>query len=528
MVDARAATDPGDLSDTRRLAVLLTAAEAYPKLETLFLAAERRISGSFLVFDLTTELRSPEARRIGRTWFDLVVHTLRRGVAIDMVISDVDPLMRPVMHRAAWQSVRLFRAAAEAAGPAAQLEAVAARHGALTGALPGLLLAPVILYRQYRIAGWLNRLSPAERADALRDMPGVAAAMLGDASGRVRPRHWPLPRLVPGTHHQKLAVIDGRILFVGGLDLDERRFDNPSHDRPTEETWHDVQVVLTGAPADAAQAHLDSFRAVTAGRAAPPPQGGLLRTLSRQRGRRGWWHLGPEPVLTELADAHLAAIPQARHLIYIETQYFRDRHLARALSEAGKANPGLSLILILPGAPDELAFDRKTGIDVRAGEWLQARALKQLHHAFGRRLLVAGPAQQRRLSTEHPLFRDRLHGAPIIYVHSKVSVFDDRTAIVSSANLNGRSLKWDTEAGVQISDLPSVAALRHRLMAHWLPPDAGPEFFAPDQAVAHWRALARANARAAPEDRRGFIVPYDMRAPARDGRAVPLLPEELV
>jgi phospholipase D1/2 len=51
-----------------------------------------------------------------------------------------------------------------------------------------------------------------------------------------------LPRLHPATHHQKLAVFDRRRLYIGGLDLDERRWDTPEHDRPGAETWQDLQL----------------------------------------------------------------------------------------------------------------------------------------------------------------------------------------------------------------------------------------------------------------------------------------------
>ena len=44
--------------------------------------------------------------------------------------------------------------------------------------------------------------------------------------------------------------------------------------------------------------------------------------------------------------------------------------------------------------------------------------------------------------------RASLDGAPIIYLHAKASVFNNELAVVSSANLNGRSMRWDTEAGL--------------------------------------------------------------------------------
>lgn len=523
-----AAIIPGQTAVPRPVKLLLTAQEAYPELERMVLAAEREIWGSFLVFDLATRLRSPEARELGETWFDLIVDTLRRGVAIHIVISDVDPVLRGAMHRAAWRTMRMFVAAAVCAGPDARLRVMPAMHASETGIVPRLAFWPVILFKLARTARWLNNLPDDMRTAALRDMPGVLRCLRLRPNGRFRPRLWPVPRLFPGTHHQKLAVIDRKSLYVGGLDLDERRYDSPAHDRVTQQTWHDVQLRIDGgSPVSSAQAHLETFLSTVEGRQPPVAAPGLLRTLSRRR-RHPNLHLGPEPLVAEIYDAHVAAIAGARRLIYMETQYFRDRRVAKHLAAAASANPALSLILILPGAPDDLAFKHKTGLDVRGGEWLQSRCLRRLERAFGPRLFVGGPAQRRRWRSTHPLGRDKLHDAPIIYVHAKLSVFDDDIAIVSSANLNGRSMRWDTEAGVQLDEPGTVAALRHRVMAHWLPPDAAPGYTDPRRAVRLWRALALNNAALPPERRQGFILPYDVEKAERDGRMVPLLPEEMV
>ena len=149
---------------TRSVRIMLTASEAYPALERAFLGAVSEVWASFLVFDLTTELRSPEALTIGRTWFDLVVHTLNRGVSLHIVISDVDPIARAAMHRAATRHLRLFSAAAAVANPGARLTVVRARHPAETGALVRLAIWPYIMKKVFRTAGWLNRLSPGKRA----------------------------------------------------------------------------------------------------------------------------------------------------------------------------------------------------------------------------------------------------------------------------------------------------------------------------------------------------------------------------
>ncbi|MBC7140710.1 MAG: hypothetical protein H5U18_00880, partial [Rhodobacteraceae bacterium] len=49
---------------------LLTAEQAYPALEREFLGARAEIWASFRIFDLTTRLRSDEAREVGKTWID--------------------------------------------------------------------------------------------------------------------------------------------------------------------------------------------------------------------------------------------------------------------------------------------------------------------------------------------------------------------------------------------------------------------------------------------------------------------------
>lgn len=510
--------------------VFITASEAYPALERAFLEARSEIVAGFRVFDLKTRLRSPEGLAIGKTWFDLVIHTLKRGVAIRIVISDFDPVARPRLHRATWRSMRMFCAAAELAGPGARLTVTPSMHAAVVGTGPRLILWPLAQSRLLRISGWLRRMIGAPRSAALRDMPGIRHLLIAK-DAFPRPRFLTLPPLYPATHHQKLAVFDGHRLYIGGLDLDERFYDTPEHRQPAHETWHDVQLMVTGAVAADARAHLCSFLDVVANEAPPseqsPSRTGLrfVRTLSRQRRRGGWRFLSPEPLVSEIEAAHHDAIPQAQRLIYVETQYFRDRRLARRLAKAARANPTLAMILILPAAPDDVAFEGATGIDARLGEFLQAKCLRILRRGFGRRLFVGGAAQPRRTKARG---RDQLKGAPLVYIHAKVSIFDDLRAIVSSANLNGRSLRWDTEAGLVLTAPPHVAQLRQRLMAHWLPPDAGKDYFDPDRALHAWAALAARNAKLPPERRRGFLLPYDLRTAENFGRAAPLLPDELV
>lgn len=510
--------------------ILVTAAEAYPALERAFLAAEHEIVAGFRVFDLKTALRSPEALAVGATWFDLIIHTLRRGVEVRIVLADFDPVARPRLHRATWRTVRMFWAAAEMAGPDARLEVVPSMHSAVAGIWPRLLFWPVVKSRLGRVAGWLRRQVESHRMTALREMPGVER-MLVAKDEIPRPRVFVVPPLYPATHHQKLAVFDGRRLYIGGLDLDERFYDTPDHRQPAHETWHDVQLVLDGPVAGDARAHLLDFLAIISGETDPagpaPDRDGLrfVRTLSRRRVRGAWRFISPEPAVNEIEMAHREAIAGAERLIYVETQYFRDRSLARRLAEEARKKPELRMILILPAAPDDVAFEGSTGIDARLGEFLQAKCLRILRRGFGRRLFVGGAAQPRRTRAKG---RAQLRGAPLVYIHAKVSIFDEQRAIVSSANLNGRSLRWDTEAGVVLSDPETVVALRQRLMAHWLPEGAAADFFDPLRAVPAWWALATRNAKLAPDRRRGFLLPYDLKSAEKFGRAFPLVPDEMV
>lgn len=507
-----------------RAKLLLTAAEAYPALEVAFLEARKSIHASFRIFDLDTKLRSRKARMIGRTWFDLVVHVLKRGVELRVDLCDFDPCGAPELHRKTWSSVRMFAAARELAGPRARLVVRPLLHPAQAGIVPRIGFWPLIWRKLGRHADWLNAMPEAERRAALRDMPGLAPHLRIGAEGKVSRRMGRPACLWPATHHQKLAVFDDRLLYIGGLDLNDRRYDTPEHRRKSEQTWHDVQVMMTGPVVREAKAHLESFHESCQGADMAQPPRRLLRTLSQKRGVAGF-HLGPKPYRSEIESAHEMLINRAQQLIYLETQFFRSRRLARHLAKAARSNPRLGLILMLPAAPERLAFSQRISADVRYGEFLQARAIETLADAFGGRLFVGAPAAPRGPKGQG---EDRTNGAPLVYIHAKVSIFDDDAALVTSANLNGRSLSWDSEAGVYLRRNDGIEEMRHRVMRHWLPKGAEEAFFDPVRAVSAWSELARANAAKPPEERQGFLMPYDLAAARRVGRRLPFLPEEML
>ena len=506
----------------RHFEVLLTAEEAYPALEREFMAAQDSIIAGFRIFDASTRLRSDEARALGETWHDLIAHTLRRGVRVSIAITDFDPVVRLGNHRYTWHCVRQLHAAAEMSGRPDLLRVTAAMHAARVGLLPRLLLWPRLIKEINSGLADVD-LSDAVKHKAFLDTAPRLRPMLRETDDGLAARRFPPPALVPATHHQKLAVFDRRRLYIGGLDLNDRRYDTKAHRQSAEQTWHDTQVIVDGPVAEEAAAHLESFEEVTAGQ---PPQKTslLLRTLSRKR-RVALPYMSPKPIVSELAAMHARQVAQAETLIYLETQFFRDRQLARQLARRARQQPGLTLILILPAAPEDVAFGDNPGSDAAYGEHLQRDCIKILQSAFGQRLFIGAPAQPR-ASTEEG--RASLFGAPLIYLHAKVSIFDNRYALISSANLNGRSFAWDTEAGIGTETEDEVKQLKSRCFAHWLGPDADPACWSDLTACAAWSALAARNAQRAPTDRAGFLLPYSTSAADGFARNLPGVPEEMV
>ena len=507
---------------------LVTAHEAFPAFEEAVLDARAEVVAGFRIFDLSTRLRSPRARAVGVDWFDLLLHRARAGVALHFLLSDFDPLVGEPLHALTWRSMRMIAALREVAPRGAVVTATAALHPARLAIAARLALWPqvqVLLTQRVRA---IEALSDAARDRFLHDRPGLAE-MIARERHRVRPRRLRLPRLAPVTHHQKVAAIDGRVVYAGGLDLNERRYDDWRHDRPGEETWHDVQMLRWDpAAARAARDHILSFVAATHREGKPSEGGGhVLRTLS-MRGRGSKRLFSPRSLLREIEDEIVAGIRGARRLIYLESQFLRDRHVTRALSRAARRSPELELFVVLPGAPEDVAFEGSRRIDARFGEFLQARCVRKLREAYGSRVFIGAPVQKRASRSRG---RDSLHGAPLIYVHAKVCLFDDDRGIVSSANLNGRSMRWDTEFGLPIRGEAEVAGLRRRLLAHWLAegpePDPSP-LLDPARCVRAWRRLADENARRAPEARRGLLVPYLNGPGARFGRDLSIVPEEMV
>jgi phosphatidylserine/phosphatidylglycerophosphate/cardiolipin synthase-like enzyme len=282
------------------------------------------------------------------------------------------------------------------------------------------------------------------------------------------------------SHHQKAIVVDDAIAFCGGGDIGPERWDTPAHldDDPRREktrhahghsekdfdSRHEVMALVEGAPA---QALGRLFRArwerCTGERLPEPPatrpawpaqvkpqfqsvEVGLSRTF-------GAWK--DEPEIREAERLHLASIAQARRCIYMENQYFTSPLIAAALAARLREPRGPEVVLI--GTEHSPSFFDKATMDRTRGRFLQTLKRADRHGRF------------QAYSPVTTLGR-------IIIVHAKLTIIDDRLLRVGSANINNRSLGFDTECDLSLEaagrsgtgNRREITRLRNGLLAHWL------------------------------------------------------------
>ncbi|WP_425100312.1 phospholipase D family protein [Tropicibacter sp. S64] len=489
---------------------LITAAEGFPALERLAFGAERELVLSFRILDPKTRLRDPEVRERGLdTWADLMAWVSRRGVKVRMLLADFDPLFTSELHRKAWANASGFADVMQG-----DVQVLCAPHGQRAGSLWRVIMR-----------GRINReLQRLKDEDSTRLTPIQRAVLKAG------------PILRPATIHQKFAIADGAHCIIGGLDVNERRWDDPDHDQPAEETWHDVSVDLTDTDfAGALHGHFTECwnAAIDCGAAALANPAERYDTATRPQSRSnmklvrtfsapcpGAARLAPKPLATDHEMVLTKVFAAARKYLYIETQFLRHPPLVDAMVNASKASPDLQLVMILPAAPDRVLFDGDHGWDARHAHGLQVKCIDRLRDSFGDRAVFLCPAKPETETNGGP----KVAGAGPIYVHSKVAIVDGDVTIIGSANLNGRSMRWDSEASVMIRDEAFAADLLSRLGEYWLEEGSG------DKALtqaATWRTSAERAVARKPENREGYLLPFPLEAGRSFSRFVPILPDDM-
>jgi phosphatidylserine/phosphatidylglycerophosphate/cardiolipin synthase-like enzyme len=318
----------------------------------------------------------------------------------------------------------------------------------------GPLLAEMAERVDVRVLVWAGSPVPA-----FHPTRGEIREAIGALTRGTRIRCEPDPREHPfHCHHEKTVVVDGKLAFVGGIDMTDQagdRYDTSAHPSRRRLGWHDVATRLTGpAVQDVSDHFAVRWRELTGEKldeTEPPAPAGrhtvqIVRTVAE-----GMYDALPRGDFRVL-ESYMRAIRQAESYIYLENQFLWSPEIVSCLAEKLSAPPrdDFRLVIVLPSKANNGQDDTKG----------QLAVLESADDGQGR-LCVA---TLRSLTGTRD---DRL------YVHAKVGLVDDRWLTVGSANLNAHSLLNDTEMNVVCDDRELARTTRLRLWSEHLEVDPG-------------------------------------------------------
>ena len=275
------------------------------------------------------------------------------------------------------------------------------------------------------------------------------------------------------SHHQKIVSIDDQLAFCGGIDMTGDRWDTSAHrdrepgrKRPGGQLykpWHDATTAVTGEAAHAI-AELARHRwTLAGGRELPPldvPGSGWPDGLGIDFEDARVGIARTEPEMPDCAPVHeieqlfLDQIAAAKRWVYCESQYFASRRIAEAIARRLEEPDGPEFVIVNP---------------LTALGWMEPLAMDTARARLVEALRARDP--HGRLRLYHPYTA----GGEAIYVHAKITIVDDCSLRVGSANMNNRSLRLDTECDVVIDAAlqdtpaePRIEAIRNDLLAEHL------------------------------------------------------------
>ncbi len=236
-------------------------------------------------------------------------------------------------------------------------------------------------------------------------------------------------------NHRKLVVVDSRSALTGGMNL-AWPYIGPAG---TLGLWKDLSMVVEGPAVQDLDSLFASDWKFATGK---DPSGGP--SLERQPCATGFESTsvqvvasGPDVAGDPLYESLLALIFAAQTRIWIVTPYYvPDEMLARALALA--ARRGVDVRLIVPARSNHISADLA-----------RASYVRDLHTAGGR-ILFYEP----------------------VMLHAKAVLFDDRLAVIGSANMDMRSLFLNFEVALFVhspKQVDHVASWAEALMAHSKP-----------------------------------------------------------
>ena len=279
---------------------------------------------------------------------------------------------------------------------------------------------------------------------------------------------------VGGCQHQKVALIDDAVAFVGGIDLTARRWDTPEHaaedprrtagDKPYP-PFHDLMMAVDGEAArQIALLARERWRNATGKTLKPveaahdPWPSALEPDLADVD--VGIAHTAPPageaPAVREVEALYLDMIAAARRSLYIENQYFTAPRIAAALEKRLAEPDGPEVVLVLR---------------LLSHGWLEEATMHVLRTRLIRKLRAAD--RHNRLRVMYPHIPG-LAPECCLDVHSKLMIVDERILRIGSSNLSNRSMSMDTECDMVVESRGSapvamaIAGFRDRLLGEHL------------------------------------------------------------
>ncbi|KAH9261203.1 hypothetical protein BASA81_000907 [Batrachochytrium salamandrivorans] len=195
----------------------------------------------------------------------------------------------------------------------------------------------------------------------------------------------------------------------------------------------------------------------------------------------GLWS-SPSKVESSILDGYLDLIATAKRSIYIEQQFFSSSlagrpvknriawALAERIAKACRAQDRFKVVILLPILP---AFegDLRYSSSSRSVLHWNLKTIRGMRRKLQQDLGYLPPARvlgffSLRQAQANARGRGELHTEPI-YIHSKLLIVDDETAIIGSANLNDRSMlgKRDSELAILVRGNEFCQGLRRKLFA---------------------------------------------------------------
>jgi len=269
-----------------------------------------------------------------------------------------------------------------------------------------------------------------------------------------------------GCHHQKTFIIDDKIAFVGGINMDETHIDSNAHNRREPHSTHDLFCEIRGpAVRDVIHNFVQRWNEATERNKKygsypqdtrpddllyPPeqPLQNIEGNVNIQVTRTIPPNVYPSIIDGEysIRESYLNAINNAQRYVYLENQYFFDKvshhSIIRALNYA--AYRGVKVFVILPGNPD---FTKLFSIEF-------LREVKNHPNIYV--YTLATSYQVNEGSVVICRYND-------IYVHAKLFIVDDEWYSIGSANISYQSLRTDSEINVAVWDPTGAKKLRQNL-----------------------------------------------------------------